>query len=95
LVGGWAVRLLLISQVLRLFIGPQDSKAVKLQGCCLGLPGCRVVLQGCEAARLQGCTAARLQGCKAAWLQGCKAARLSELKLLQIAALLVQLSCNS
>jgi len=31
----------------------------------------------------------------AARLPGCKAARLSELELLQIAALLVQLSCNS
>jgi len=31
----------------------------------------------------------------AARLHGCKAARLSELEVLQIAALLVQLSCNS
>jgi len=78
----------------------QDCKAVKLQGCCLGLPGCTLVLQSCTVAWLQGCkvagyTAARLHGCKAAWLQGCTAARLSELVWLQIAALLVQLSCNS
>ncbi len=59
-------------------------------------------LQGCMAARLHDYKAAWLQGCMAAWLQGCmavdwncKAARLSELKLLQLAALLVQLSCNS
>jgi len=39
--------------------------------------------------------AARLQGCMAAWLHGCMAAWLSELGLLQLAALLVQLSCNS
>jgi len=53
-------------------------------------------------ARLHGCKAAWLHGCKAAWLHGCmavdwncKAARLSELVWLQIAALVVQLSCNS
>ncbi len=54
------------------------------------LYSCRAVdwgLQGCMAAWLHGCKAARLHGCKAAWL--------SELVLLQLAALLVQLSCNS
>jgi len=60
------------------------------------LHGCKAAwLQGCMAARLQGCTAARLQGCTAAGLQSCKAAWLSELELLQVAALLVQLSCPS
>ncbi len=68
------------------------------QVCCIAarLQGCTAAwLQGCTAARLQGCKAAWLQGCMAAWLPGCKAARLSELVLLHIAALLVQLSCNS
>jgi len=77
--------------------------AARLQGKTAWLQGCKAArLQGCKAAWLHGCKAARLQGCMAAWLhgcmaarlQGCKAARLSELILLQIAALLVQLSCN-
>ena len=67
-----------------------------LQGCTAArLHGCMAArLHGCTAARLQGCMAARLHGCMAARLHGCKAARLSELELLQVAALLVQLSCN-
>ncbi len=73
----------------------QGCTATWLQGCSARLHGCKAAQQGCMAARLHGCKAARLQGCKAARLHGCKAAWLSELKVLQIAALLVQLSCNS
>jgi hypothetical protein len=86
----------------------QSCTVAWLQGCEAAglLPGAARLhigaakLHSCMAARLQGC---RLHGCKAAWLQGCMAARLqgctaarlSELVWLQIAALLVQLSCNS
>ena len=76
---------------------PHGRMAASPQGCMAAW------LQGCMAARLHGCMAARLHGCKTAWLQGCMAARLhgckaawlSELEWLQLAALLVQLSCNS
>jgi len=150
LVSGLGI-LLLTFQAANLFIGNIHAR---LQGCCLGPQGCKVVnygrmaghcgskavqlqtcravdwglqdcklwlqgcmaawlhgcwlqgcwLQGCKAAQLhgcwlQGCMAARLHGCKAAWLligtarlQGCKAVWAV---LLQHAALLVQLSCNS
>jgi len=68
--------------------------AARLQGCLWWLQGCSLWLHGCKAAWLHGCKAAWLHGCMAVdW--NCKAARLSELVWLQIAALVVQLSCNS
>ena len=78
----------------------QGRKSARLHSCkAAWLHSCKAAwLQGCKAAWLHGCMAARLHGClscTAARLHGCKAAWLSELGLLQLAALLVQLSCNS